>query len=96
MGLEMNGQSAAIRARHERVFKPHHFPVSTLHLQPRKMASVQGGTQGAGITLLSVPHTSLLSPATFPLTFGAAQQIVNPQSWGYHQEENDATLCPCP
>ena len=47
MGPEMNGQSAAIRVRHERVFKPRRFPVSTLRLQPKKMASVQGGTQGA-------------------------------------------------
>lgn len=39
MGPEMNGQSAAVRVRRERVFKSHHFPVSTLHLQPRKTAS---------------------------------------------------------
>lgn len=47
MGPEMNGQSAAVRARHERVFKAHRFPVSTLCLQPKTMALVQGGTQGA-------------------------------------------------
>lgn len=47
MGLEMNGQSAAIRARHERIFKHCHFPVSALHLQPKKAGSVQGGTQGS-------------------------------------------------
>lgn len=32
MGLEMSGQSAAVKTRHERGFKPHHFPVSTLCL----------------------------------------------------------------
>lgn len=78
MGPEVNGQSAAFRARRERVFKSHHFPVSTLHLQPRKTASVQG----AGIALLNVPHSSLLSPAASPLRSRAAQWIVNTQSWG--------------
>lgn len=47
VGPEMNGQSAAIRARRQSVFKPHCFPVSTLRLQPRRTALVQRGTWGA-------------------------------------------------
>lgn len=46
MGQEMNGQYAyaVIRVRCKRVFKPHDFPVSTICLQPRKMASLQEST----------------------------------------------------